>query len=55
MIRANEADAPTESLKIPIHDKPDDSFAQLDPPSGTGLRFDEIEEMIDEILSYETK
>ena len=28
---------------------------QLDPPSGTGLRFDEIEEMIDEILSYELK
>ncbi len=27
---------------------------ELDPPSGTGLRFDEIEEMIDEILSYET-
>jgi len=27
----------------------------LDPPSGTGLRFDEIEEMIDEILSYESK
>ena len=26
---------------------------ELDPPSGTGLRFDEIEEMIDEILSYE--
>ena len=28
---------------------------QLDPPSGTGLRFDEIEEMIDEILSYDSK
>jgi hypothetical protein len=31
-----------------------EDHANLDPPSGTGLRFDEIEEMIDEILSYET-
>lgn len=52
---ADEPDAPAESLKIPMQEKPDDSFVQLDPPSGTGLRFDEIEEMIDEILSYETK
>jgi len=33
---------------------PDEAFESLDPPSGTGLRFDEIEEMIDEILSYES-
>ena len=33
----------------------DDAPPSLDPPSGTGLRFDEIEEMIDEILSYESK
>ena len=33
----------------------DESPQSLDPPSGTGLRFDEIEEMIDEILSYESK
>ena len=33
----------------------DESPKTLDPPSGTGLRFDEIEEMIDEILSYESK
>lgn len=33
----------------------DESPKSLDPPSGTGLRFDEIEEMIDEILSYESK
>ena len=32
---------------------PDKVLESLDPPSGTGLRFDEIEEMIDEILSYE--
>jgi len=33
---------------------PDETLESLDPPSGTGLRFDEIEEMIDEILSYES-
>jgi hypothetical protein len=33
---------------------PDKALESLDPPSGTGLRFDEIEEMIDEILSYES-
>ena len=33
---------------------PDKAMESLDPPSGTGLRFDEIEEMIDEILSYES-
>ena len=33
----------------------DEALQSLDPPSGTGLRFDEIEEMIDEILSYESK
>ena len=33
----------------------DETPQSLDPPSGTGLRFDEIEEMIDEILSYESK
>jgi hypothetical protein len=32
-----------------------DDLKKLDPPSGTGLRFDEIEEMIDEILSYDSK
>ena len=26
---------------------------ELDPPLGTGLKFDEIEEMIDELLSSE--
>jgi hypothetical protein len=40
---------------------PNDVFVEdgtpqsFDPPSGTGLRFDEIEEMIDEVLSYESK
>jgi hypothetical protein len=32
----------------------ENQLKDLDPPSGTGLRFDEIEEMIDEILSYES-
>ena len=32
-----------------------DDLKKLDQPSGTGLRFDEIEEMIDEILSYDSK
>ena len=27
--------------------------SDLDPPSGTGLKFDEIEEMIDKLLSTE--
>ena len=39
-----------EELIAPL---PDKALESLDPPSGTGLRFDEIEEMIDEILSYE--
>jgi hypothetical protein len=33
----------------------DESPQRLDPPTGSGLRFDEIEEMIDEVLSYESK
>jgi hypothetical protein len=37
-----------------IYPLPDKALESLDPPSGTGLRFDEIEEMIDEILSYES-
>jgi hypothetical protein len=40
-----------EELIAPL---PDKALESLDPPSGTGLRFDEIEEMIDEILSYES-
>ena len=31
----------------------DDKDEHLDPPMGTGLRFDEIEEMIDEVLSLD--
>ncbi len=56
-----EADSPLkvkESVVAPdiqtVEEQKDD-FSELDPPSGTGLRFDEIEEMIDEILSYDTK
>jgi len=32
---------------------PGDMDAELDPPMGIGLRFDEIEEMIDEVLSVD--
>ena len=42
--------ADEDSIDLPA----DEAFENLDPPSGTGLRFDEIEEMIDEILSYES-
>ena len=31
----------------------EDKDEHLDPPMGTGLRFDEIEEMIDEVLSLD--
>jgi len=31
----------------------EDEDAELDPPAGIGLRFDEIEEMIDEVLSID--
>jgi len=31
----------------------EDKDEQLDPPMGIGLRFDEIEEMIDEVLSLD--
>ena len=37
-----------------VSDIAHEDHTNLDPPSGTGLRFDEIEEMIDEILSNET-
>ena len=31
-----------------------EDVAELDPPKGIGLRFDEIEEMIDEVLSSDS-
>jgi len=52
----NEVASSAENNEVP---EPSDQLSEnqlkdLDPPSGTGLRFDEIEEMIDEILSYES-
>ena len=31
-----------------------EDVAELDPPKGIGLRFDEIEEMIDKVLSSDS-
>ncbi len=50
--RSNRSAAPP--MVQDLQDDPVSNLNQLDPPSGTGLRFDEIEEMIDEILSYES-
>ena len=45
----------------PVTEEPEEeeSFAEeevehLDPPKGIGLRFDEIEQMIDEVLSKDS-
>ena len=35
------------------HDLPGEDLAEMDEPLGLGLKFDEIEEMIDEVLSLE--
>ena len=46
------------SLDDQIEDKTEveasEDVAELDPPKGIGLRFDEIEEMIDEVLSSDS-
>ena len=39
--------------KIPVESEEEVEEVNLDPPAGTGLKFDEIEEMIDELLSSE--
>jgi len=39
--------------EIPVEIEEEVEEANLDPPAGTGLKFDEIEEMIDELLSSE--
>ena len=54
--KVEESSTPDESGKEIVDDAQiqtvdDTPSNELDPPSGTGLRFDEIEEMIDEILS----
>ena len=50
-----ERESTLQSLVTNDERKQTESSQSLDPPSGTGLRFDEIEEMIDEILSYDSK
>ena len=42
-----------EGGEIPVEIEEEVKEANLDPPAGTGLKFDEIEEMIDELLSSE--
>ena len=54
MIPAPEISSDHKPSQSKGSDTAPEDHANLDPPSGTGLRFDEIEEMIDEILSYET-
>jgi len=54
MIPAPEISSDLKTSQSEGSDTAPEDHANLDPPSGTGLRFDEIEEMIDEILSYET-
>jgi hypothetical protein len=44
----NEAEEEVELVS-----KVEDMSAELDPPAGIGLRFDEIEQMIDEVLSID--
>ena len=45
-----EREAEEESDPVSVAEDKDE---QLDPPMGIGLRFDEIEEMIDEVLSLD--
>ena len=47
--RGERAEAEEELEPFLVEDKDE----HLDPPMGTGLRFDEIEEMIDEVLSLD--
>ena len=44
-----------DEVEKEVDPEPDteDEDAELDPPAGIGLRFDEIEEMIDEVLSID--
>ena len=37
-------------VRIETEAEASEDIAELDPPKGIGLRFDEIEEMIDEVL-----
>ena len=48
-----EVDEQEAEEELEIDSDAEDMDAELDPPMGIGLRFDEIEEMIDEVLSVD--
>ena len=48
----DEIEVEEEVVESPIIED-EEVLTELDPPSGTGLKFDEIEQMIDELLSAE--
>ena len=48
-----EEEMVSESEGIPVEGGEEVEESNLDPPAGIGLKFDEIEEMIDELLSSE--
>ena len=48
-----EEEMVSESEEIPVEGGEEVEESNLDPPAGIGLKFDEIEEMIDELLSSE--
>ena len=49
---AKEVEEITDEVIEPIEEEVDEN---LDPPRGMGLKFDEIEKMIDEVLASEKK
>ena len=50
VVEVEEREAEVEPEPVSVAE---DKYEQLDPPMGIGLRFDEIEEMIDEVLSLD--
>jgi len=48
-----EVDEQQAEEELELDSDTEDMDAELDPPMGIGLRFDEIEEMIDEVLSVD--
>jgi len=53
-VKIDEAEVEAEEIIFPEDPDPvDEELEELDEPLGMGLKFDEIEEMIDEVLSME--
>ena len=53
-VKIDEAEVEAEEIISPEDPDPvDEELEELDEPLGMGLKFDEIEEMIDEVLSME--